>query len=482
LETVSIARPIGPNQITKTMEIVFESDYVGKLLYTEIDQVANTHPAYRNAVLSAMNCFNMQLGCVETDPLSYCDGCQFGPEQGNTRTLCTQYLPQEAEPNIQYAVLPSSDYSRDRQHAVGLGMSIPRSVEVLEKANYITIPRSHIAKAKRTGGLGFETSLQARSENAVELEKIVLEAGIKIPKYYNINNLGLTGDIAVVAKNTGEHRGNQKYLLSSMDQKSRYAAGLYLYANARSIFNFSVSRNEILDSLKDVMMDASSGGIELAGLFDKIVIQEYIASPQDRASSLRVQVSGYGEIMYAEALIAPQKNIERPLTSLAQQVKDYENSQDSLKDFRKLIRNNQDYNFELFEALFFTNPKSPLFLNTVDIVSNWAKGSVIVPLNGKVVGDRDLAEQLDLMGLDPNKPVLPDSIAKVSSQIGIASRFIWPHSGIDFIPDTQGEFYYLETNLPAGLNRDLIEGANSNMDSLALDNLLLTNIARSRKR
>lgn len=186
---------------------------------------------------------------------------------------------------------------------------------------------------------------------------------------------------------------------------------------------------------------------------------------------MRVLASGYGDVLYSELLISPLPNSLRPLKS--------NDSVDPLAHVRnEVLRGNISY--EIFEILL-KNPNSRLFLNTREIVSNYAKGSVPVPLNGTKVEEKWLAEQVDLLGIDPSNPQLPKQVADISQQIGVLTRAIWPYAGIDYIPNSQADFVYLETNRPPQLAAEMVPGARPNMNGYKLQNLLLQNIARSRK-
>lgn len=93
-----------------------------------------------------------------------------------------------------------------------------------------------------------------------------------------------------------------------------------------------------------------------------------------------------------------------------------------------------------------------------------------------------LRKELSLLGINPDSANLPPQLAEIAKAIAIDNRFNWPYVGLDFGTTRKGKHYFLEANMPASIVYSVVEGSNQDMDQLELQNLLLRNIARSRRR
>lgn len=223
LQTNPTGRPIGPNKITGVMNEVFVGQKEGEELVNAIAETIEIQPAYRDKILSDMECFDREAGYLRPNHLSYCADCPFGPSVANTRTLCTEYVPEEIGGGVEYVVEPATDYLNGRMTGQ-LEFSIALGIDELEEQGYVRIPRRQISKLEKGSGLGFSTSVLERRANARKIIETVYKMGMRIPSTYHLNSIGQTGDTPLVVKNIGAHRGDQKFFVENTDQKCNLLA------------------------------------------------------------------------------------------------------------------------------------------------------------------------------------------------------------------------------------------------------------------
>jgi hypothetical protein len=151
--------------------------------------------------------------------------------------------------------------------------------------------------------------------------------------------------------------------------------------------------------------------------FDDCLFQRYIKPPDGLNSSMRVLAAASGDIL-ASGLIYSLDTAVSQRTELSP--------------------------FDMF----FTDPKSPYFLDCKNILSNRAAGGSIIAL-GAPGYNGEKKRILRAHGIDPSNPVLPDDMAKVAGDIAReCNRELGIMCGVDFIYHAEEKkWYYIEANL-----------------------------------
>ena len=222
---------------------------------------------------------------------------------------------------------------------------------------------------------------------------------IKVPLTLSVDDFAKRIFLPVVFKNNTANRGEDKYLIENKEQLRRIMA----------LFELPESKKINLKS--------------------EFVVQKYIKSFDDINSSLRVFTTCTGEILSSLFLvsrdIAPKKRV---------------------KNFGVDIFNPCEY---------LSDPNSPYYLNSKNIISNAAGGGEVIPLNletsnlnadGKII--------LTLHEINVETLSLPSTIIEQCKKIAT----FWGSKkgivlGIDFIYNYKdNNWYYLETNRNPSVN------------------------------
>lgn len=421
-----------------------------------------------------MGCMDTERLYLKPDHLNYCGNCAF--RNGGKRTLCVEHQELKREANIVF-VPRDFDEVVGSLHQIELVRRMSAGVRELMGMGFTPIVSSQESRDKYSNGFGFAITVGEGRRNDEEIKRVLQTSGIKIPQDFRVSELIRPENIAIVAKNTDVHSGGLKFLLEGREQKAKFLSWLLLN-NRSSDFFKSYTPDALFEIatyfVKEFMDNPNFDGYDILDLDDTgFEFQEYIAGPSRHASSFRVVVSAFGEILYAGCLVSPKDKSRRRLSD------DHLTEEDPLSVVKRNYPDNEAKRYDS-SRLLLTHSKSPLFLDTHDIVSNFARGSKPVILNGKQINDRFLREELRLLGIDPDNPRLSDELVAISSELGRKSRYIWPYIGIDWIKDSTGNLVYLETNRPPALVTEMVSGSNVNMDQIALQNQLIRNIVNSR--
>jgi len=177
---------------------------------------------------------------------------------------------------------------------------------------------------------------------------------------------------------------------------------------------------------------------------DSFYYQDFIDTPGDRFTSLRVMASVTGRILCSSLLYSAET-----------------------KDNVSILESNSDHYSPSFGddvADFLTLPNSPVFLGAKNIFSNRAKGGGGIVLDPIETSKRPTKKEEKILkshGFDPNSPELPPELREMSSKIareyGRKKGLI---VGIDWIKGQDGKWYYLETNIQPGLQTYLDHRSN----------------------
>lgn len=206
-------------------------------------------------------------------------------------------------------------------------------------------------------------------------------------------------------------------------------------------------------------------------------VREYVPTPGNRYTSVRVNTSPVGEALAAEVIYSGQlKDKTRIITASPVPY-----------DPRPGKHSDVEGYFGVTPENLFENPDSSYFLGARDVRSNLSlstAGGSIPILGGK--RRRISAEEgrmLDELQIEPNAESLPGDIqSQIMLTAGAADRKLGLATGDDFVYHaTEGQFYYLETNASPGLGTyetcwadgqrigDVYAGVG--LDALALDSI-----------
>ncbi|MFA6602910.1 MAG: hypothetical protein WCT01_03850, partial [Candidatus Shapirobacteria bacterium] len=157
----------------------------------------------------------------------------------------------------------------------------------------------------------------------------------------------------------------------------------------------------------------------------------------DFNTSYRVVADGYGNIHYAQVHRSQERRGAKKI-----QAWEYD---DRLPLFEYSLVGD-DY------GTLLVHPRSPLFLDSVEIVSNIARGGERILLDGKPVEEKINRQVLSDHGIDPNNPEPPTYVLEKSAEVGRLVRASYPYTGVDWIQDKSGSCKFLEANNSPALN------------------------------
>jgi hypothetical protein len=246
-------------------------------------------------------------------------------------------------------------------------------------------------------------------------------------------------------------KGEFKLILETLDQKLKFLTYLYTveevvdYVQSGDETFEENARTKILKFLDELRSDYKgetfASGFSLNSKTANLnkhgrwIFQEFIDTPSDFYSSYRVLVDGYGHIHYSQLNVSGfEKGIQR-IVSNPKHVP---------------IFGGVQIGDSLFDLLL--HPESPLFVNSLDFRSNISRGGNRILLNGDKNMDPQTRKIIEAHSLDPDNPILPETIRQLTVEIGILCRNAFPYVGIDFIQGKDGKLYFLESNADPGLN------------------------------
>lgn len=263
-------------------------------------------------------------------------------------------------------------------------------------------------------------------------EKKSAELGIFSPRSFRPEEI-LSAQEAVVAK-LPIHRGEQKYLLETREQKARFLALALLGQSISDLdleYLYKRKDSEQLRQVIENLIEAVKKGnldhplFRKGGILKDYKFEEFIVTPTDFLTSFRVIVDGLGRIHYG----------------VVYRVKRGEFLDDCLSPHEPLVARPGEP-----IAGLLLDPRSPFYLHSQSIVSNSGKEEPPIFLDGKMQNDPQIRKVMAQLSLDPDNPDLPDKLKAVCSALGRLNRAICPFIGVDFILGTDGRFRFLEVN------------------------------------
>lgn len=233
---------------------------------------------------------------------------------------------------------------------------------------------------------------ESTSQELIEGERIDLP-DIKVPLTLSVDDYLENVFFPVVFKNNTANRGEDKYLIENIEQLKKII----------EVFELPESKQINLKS--------------------EFVVQEYIKSFEGINSSIRVLTTCTGDILSSLFLVSMDKT---PKTRI--------------KKFGVDIFNPCEY---------LSDPNSPYYLNSQNIISNAAGGGKVIPLNAETSNlSADDEIMLTIHEINVDTLALPRTIVEQCKKIAP----YWESKkgivlGIDFIYNSENNnWYYLETN------------------------------------
>lgn len=187
-------------------------------------------------------------------------------------------------------------------------------------------------------------------------------------------------------------------------------------------------------------------------------VKEFIDTPSNHYTSYRVVTASSGEILASGLLYSG--NLKNAPTY---QSRDIDPSSLGLIGSSLLD--------------FLNAPQSPYYLHSRKFISNIAGGGGIIPLNPSENSRSITSEELEILqehdiASDQSLPaVIADWAEKIGSSLGRRMSLV---TGIDFIQDQEGNFYYLETNAEPGLETYRVAKNNGEGDTAEIYKMVMT--------
>lgn len=289
---------------------------------------------------------------------------------------------------------------------------------------------------ERGGEFDYENPDEVGFEFEKDDREVARSLGIPAPEAADISDLVHPGS-PLIAKIKGESQGLYKFLLSTTEQKHTFLSWLLC---GRRIADYDSGDREEISQIVTSSHESVMSGTEMGRILLEIgpdvdyFFERFVDCPGNYYTSYRIVADGFGNIHYAQL-----HRSDEPKGKKLQSHKSYVPFVEDL-----VIGNTTD------ELL--THPRSPMYLDTEDVVSNISQGGKRILLNGNSVKDAEDCEVLTAHGIDPDNPHASKLILDWASQIAVELRGQYPFFGIDFIQDTSGNFFFLEANAGPGLN------------------------------
>lgn len=323
-----------------------------------------------------------------------------------------------------------------------------------------------------------------RSAYRLYLRELARSQGALSPKLYKWSEI-LTSDEPVVAKNRSTNRGEQKFLLSTENDKLRFLVfQRYAHAMAWNTFQTTkLTRMVAKDclalklALSQSDQDRSKAGARLINEIESELgsfeFEEYVTPNDAHNVSYRVLADAAGEVHYCLLLHKRTAPLTPPI--------DFEWADDPA-DMIVLNRARCRANYPL-SLIYFTHPESPFrFDNPIDIVSNHAAGGapiVISSLHSKISPYTDHQRAiLAAQGFNPQAPAMPHELLEQAKRLCHVMRYEFPYGGIDFMRDSKGRFLFLEWNQLPGLCYEAL-GLSPETDDLGGITFMLEQVAHA---
>lgn len=272
----------------------------------------------------------------------------------------------------------------------------------------------------------------ARGGSTTDLDEMrligTIDPTIKIPRVELFDEFDQNPHFPVVAKphllmGTPWHttQGDKKFLIETPEQWRRFRAFLMS------------SELPFPPDSKWEGYQAVSNSARLGK--DAFYFQDFVETPSDRYTSVRVMVTATGHILASSLLYSSGRKGEEAL--LASDSEDY------------CPAPGEDM------TVFLTLPNSPVFLGAKAIFSNRHMGGGGIVLSPTVSSKPASDSEKTILrehGFDSESPILPEELARASSSI--AQKFGKKKGlvvGIDWIRGKDGTWHYLETNVQPGV-------------------------------
>ncbi len=253
-------------------------------------------------------------------------------------------------------------------------------------------------------------------------------SGVPLPHNFQLGDAVNSG-IPVVAKDTFENNGKNKFFLETHEQRIRFSAWM-LY-----IQRFSEGRLHDQDYIEKLIRETSSGHFYLntganPNWNRSWIFEEFVETPGDQYSSFRVLVDAYGAIHYGLVVRSGRRKLDKKRLTI-----------EPTKPLQDINPTSPDE-----KTILLTDPRSPFFLNSKSIVSNNPSDKRRVLLDGDPKSEEEERDILKALGINPDLPVIPIELTEAASKIGLALRAGIPFMGIDFMQRSDGSFVLLEVN------------------------------------
>lgn len=178
--------------------------------------------------------------------------------------------------------------------------------------------------------------------------RLAAKLGIDMPHDFTPEAI-LASDAPVVVKDPASDRGQNKYLLETREQKIKFIAWALLKKQLGELYD-SPQRNDIINR---ILTQVAEGNFEDAfinerGDIDRWIFEEYIDSPGDYNTSVRVVVDALGTIHYAQIARSDAKRGEQ--------------LPDASFDFSLLDEHGMLPGLPF--SVFLTHPSSPFYLKS----------------------------------------------------------------------------------------------------------------------
>ncbi len=256
-------------------------------------------------------------------------------------------------------------------------------------------------------------------------------SGIGLPETYSMEDVLLQGK-PVVAKDRHKNGGKNKFLLTTEEQKIRFASWML---HVQRFNPTSESPHGGLEEIERLRREVTSGHFYLNNganprWNDGWEFEEFIETPGANFTSIRVVPDSYGNVHYGLITKSDHKKADVKRLEVA--------PREPLPEINLLD--------PAGSTILLTDPQSPFFLNSESIVSNILSGGKGILLDGAPIQDEEDRQLAKDLGINPDSPLIPEVLAESSGKIGLALRAGIPFMGIDFMERADGSFVLLEVN------------------------------------
>lgn len=483
--TETIKRPHGPNLTSQVHRYTISLEDTSTTVIDKIAYSIGASPQHVARVQAKMRCYDRTSGCFNTGfdttfrngNNHFCSTCVYGP--GGQDTECGILYDRAQSPELTQGhkvlkIPPFMSPNHTPSPNSFISSLIAGTIEIAARRGIPVIIGTRFDwQNQQEFGL-FCMDDKELDDRSIGIESILAQSEFRIPGRYTISEVLTNDRIRIVAKNPFLHEGEQKYLLESPEQKIKFLTWLFISRNNNSLLR--QMRNADMDSFTRYVQQMRilfASGIPnnhlqvLEEESKKWQFQEYLPGPTDHAVSLRTVCDMHGRTLFASLLINPLQHRQMRLIA---------SPSDETPLQRIFIGEDRNTVSTRSASILLTDPRSPLFLDTYSIVSNYAQGSREMVLDGMPTQDLWARDIMLRSGIDPNSSTPPEDLLCVSGRLSIAKRNNWPYCGIDWIPTVTGKFAFIELNGIPSLNHKMVQGATPDMSQYELQMLMMSNV------